>query len=78
MFSALKPKGIGVLGGFAITREAYWHLFKEPDLRATLENVFSRLDPENLEQLAAKGREAGLQSCNRRCRSRPSTSLGGM
>ncbi len=58
MFSALKPKGVGVLDGFAITTDAYWRLLKEQNLRAKLENIFASLDPENLEQLAARGHEA--------------------
>ena len=58
MFSALKPKGVGVLDGFAITTDAYWRLLEEQHLRAKLENIFASLDPENLEQLAARGHEA--------------------
>ena len=58
LFSALKPKGVGVLDGFAITTDAYWRLLEEQNLRAQLETIFSNLDPENLEQLAAKGHEA--------------------
>jgi len=58
MFSQLKPKGVGVLDGFAITTDAYWRLLEERDLRAELEKTFASLDPENLEQLAAKGHEA--------------------
>jgi pyruvate,water dikinase len=58
MFSALKPQGVGVLDGFAITTDAYWRLLEEQDLRASLEKLFLILDPENLEQLAAKGHEA--------------------
>ncbi|MBZ5661573.1 MAG: phosphoenolpyruvate synthase [Acidobacteriia bacterium] len=58
MFSALKTKGVGVLDGFAVTTDSYWRLLEEQDLRAKLEGLFSNLDPENLEQLAAKGHEA--------------------
>ena len=58
LFTALKPKGVGVLDGLAITTDAYWRLLEEQDLRAQLESIFSNLDPENLEQLAAKGHEA--------------------
>ncbi|MGA8144011.1 MAG: phosphoenolpyruvate synthase [Candidatus Acidiferrales bacterium] len=58
LFTALKPKGVGVLDGLAITTDAYWRLLEEQDLRAQLEAIFSNLDPENLEQLAAKGHEA--------------------
>jgi pyruvate,water dikinase len=58
MFSALKPKGVGVLDGFALTTDAYWRLLEEQNLRAELERIFASFDPENLEQLAAKGHEA--------------------
>ncbi len=61
LFSALKPKGVGVLDGFALTTAAYWRLLEEGELRARLEKIFSNLDPENLEQLAAKGHEARTQ-----------------
>lgn len=61
MFSELKPKGVGVLDGFAITTDAYWRLLEEQNLRTKLENIFLSLDPENLEQLAAKGHEARTQ-----------------
>ena len=61
LFSALKPKGVGVLDGFALTTDAYWRLLEEQGLRAKLEKIFSNLDPENLEQLAAKGHEARTQ-----------------
>ena len=43
MFNALKPKGVGVLDGFAITTDAYWRLLEEQNLRAKLENVFANL-----------------------------------
>ena len=58
MFSTLKTKGIGVLDGFAVTTEAYWRLLEQQNLRAKLERIFAKLDPEDLEQLAAKGHEA--------------------
>lgn len=58
MFIALKPKGVGVLDGFAITTDSYWRLLAEQGLRQKLEALFSKMDPENLEQLAAKGSQA--------------------
>lgn len=58
LFSALKPKSIGVLDGFAITTDAYWLLLGQRRLRQELEGVFSTLDPENLESLAAAGHAA--------------------
>jgi pyruvate, water dikinase len=61
MFRALKPKGVGVLDGFAITTDSYWRLLAEQGLRGKLEAIFSNLDPENLEQLALKGHEARAQ-----------------
>ncbi len=61
MFSALKQKGVGVLDGFAITTDAYWRLLAEHNLRERLENIFSNLDPENLEDLAKKGHDARTQ-----------------
>lgn len=57
LFTALKPKGVGVLDGFAITTDAYWRLLEEQGLRGQLEKIFLGLDSENLEQLAAKGHE---------------------
>jgi pyruvate, water dikinase len=58
LFSALKPRGIGVLDGFAITTDAYWLLLEQGGLREKLETVFSNLDPENLQKLAAAGHAA--------------------
>ena len=61
LFSALKPKGVGVLDGFAVTTDAYWLLLNEQGLRGKLESIFANLDPENLEQLASAGHEARTQ-----------------
>ena len=58
MFRALRPLGVGVLDGFAITTDGYWLLLKENDLRSRLEKIFQNLDPENLSQLAVAGQAA--------------------
>jgi len=58
LFSALKPVGVGVLDGFAVTTEAYWLLLQEAGLQRKLAAIFSKLDPENLENLAASGHAA--------------------
>lgn len=58
LFNALAAKGVGVLDGFAITTNAYWRLLQEHDLRTKLESLFSKFDPENLDQLAATGHAA--------------------
>ena len=55
LFVALKPEGVGVLDGFAITTEAYWRHLEEQNLRGKLEDVLSNLDPDDLVQLAEAG-----------------------
>jgi pyruvate,water dikinase len=58
LFNALTIKGVGVLDGFAVTTDAYWRLLQEQRLREELEELFTKLDAENLEQLAASGHAA--------------------
>jgi pyruvate,water dikinase len=58
LFNALKPQGVGVLDGFAVTSEAYWRLLDEGGLRAKLTALFEKFDPENMDQLAERGQAA--------------------
>lgn len=58
LFKALKPQGVGVVDGFAITSDAYWHLLDQAGLRSKLEALFERFDPENVEQLGERGHAA--------------------
>ena len=58
MFNALKPKGVGVTDGFATTAAAYWKLLEQENLRGRLQSIFSNLDVENAERLAASGHAA--------------------
>src|SRR5579871_6216809 len=58
MFNALKPKGVRLLDGFAITADAYRHFLVHEDLESRLRSIFSNLDPENVEQLAIRGHAA--------------------
>ena len=58
LFGALRPLGVGVLDGFAVTTDGYWLLLKESDLRQRLEKIFKGLDPEDLNQLAIAGQAA--------------------
>jgi pyruvate, water dikinase len=58
LFAALKPKAVGVLDGFAVTTDAYWRLLEEKGLRGKLEKALSKLDPEDLQQLASTGHVA--------------------
>ena len=58
LFKALKPQGVGVLDGFAITADAYWRLLDQAGLRSKLESLFEKFDAENVEQLAERGHAA--------------------
>ncbi|HXE62702.1 MAG TPA: phosphoenolpyruvate synthase [Bryobacteraceae bacterium] len=58
LFRALKPQGVGVLDGFAITSEAYWLLLDQAGLRGKLEALFQKFDPENVEELTERGHAA--------------------
>src|SRR5450759_5507048 len=58
LFRALKPKGVGVLDGFATTSDAYRHLLGTNGLEQRLRSVFSPFDPENLVELSRRGQAA--------------------
>jgi pyruvate,water dikinase len=58
LFHALKPKGVGVLDGFATTASAYRHLVATNRLDDRLRSIFSSFDAENLPELARRGQAA--------------------
>ena len=58
LFRALKPKGIGVIDGFATTADAYRRLLREGRLQERLRTIFTALDAENLDELARAGHAA--------------------
>jgi len=58
MYRALKPKGVGVLDGFATTAQAYRDLLGTNGLGERLRAIFSSFDPENLVELARRGESA--------------------
>jgi pyruvate, water dikinase len=58
MFNALKPKGVGVLDGFATTAVAYRRMLAEDELEQRLRAIFAGLDVEDVERLAASGHAA--------------------
>jgi pyruvate,water dikinase len=58
LFRALRPKGVGVLDGFATTAEAYWLLLATGGLEERLRSIFAGLDAENLAELSRCGQEA--------------------
>ena len=65
LFRALRPKGVGVLDGFATTAEAYRRLLATNGLEARLREIFSPFDPEDLDELsrrAAAARAAVLET----------------
>ncbi|HET7221450.1 MAG TPA: phosphoenolpyruvate synthase [Vicinamibacterales bacterium] len=58
LFRALKPKGVGVVDGFATTARAYRRLLAERGLEERLRTIFSGVDVENLNELASCGEAA--------------------
>src|SRR5689334_1666212 len=58
LFKALRSEGLGVVDGFATTADAYWRLLCERGLRESLESIFTKLDPDDLSQLARRGHDA--------------------
>ena len=58
LFRALKPRGVGVLDGFATTAHAYHRLLATNGLEARLRAIFSPVDPEDLAQLSLRGTTA--------------------
>jgi pyruvate,water dikinase len=58
LFNALKPRGVGVIDGFATTAEAYRRMLAEKGLEDRLRKIFSDFDPEDVNQLAERGHAA--------------------
>jgi pyruvate, water dikinase len=58
LFRALKPRGVGVVDGFATTADAYRRLLQEGGLEERLRAIFTGLDAENLDALARAGHAA--------------------
>ncbi len=57
LFNRLKPLGLGVLDGFALTAQAYRDFLDATGLRTRLEAKLNGLKPENLASLALCGAE---------------------
>ena len=55
LFRALKPKGVGVLDGFATTADAYRRLLDTAGLDGRLRAIFDAFDPEDLADLSRRG-----------------------
>src|SRR6266511_1550170 len=58
LFNALKPLAVGALDGFAITADAYRRLLIERNLEFQLRSLLSDFDPEDVNELAARGHAA--------------------
>ena len=58
LFNALKPMGVGALDGFATTADAYRRLLIERNLEFQLRSLLSDFDPEDVDELAARGHAA--------------------
>jgi pyruvate,water dikinase len=58
LFRHLKPRGVGVVDGFATTADAYRLLLAERNLGERLHTLLTGFDPEDLEELARRGHAA--------------------
>jgi pyruvate, water dikinase len=58
LFNSLKPKGVGVMDGFATTADAYWSLLAEGQLEYELRSLVSDFDHEDVEELKRRGHAA--------------------
>ncbi|MBN9387662.1 MAG: phosphoenolpyruvate synthase [Chloroflexi bacterium] len=58
LFNNLRPLGINVPDGFAITAESYRQFLKQNDLESRLRAIFANLDFEDVNELAKRGSQA--------------------
>jgi pyruvate, water dikinase len=58
MLRALKPRGVGVLDGFAMTASGYRRLLAIGNLEQRLRAIFETFDPDNLIELERRGAAA--------------------
>lgn len=58
LFNSLKPKGVGVVDGFATTADAYRALLAEGELEYELRSLVSDFDHEDVEELRRRGHAA--------------------
>jgi pyruvate,water dikinase len=57
MIQNLKPEGILIPPGFAVTSKAYQHHLKSNNLEEKIENLLQKLDKKNLKEFAQIGKE---------------------
>jgi pyruvate,water dikinase len=58
LFNSLRPKGVGVLDGFATTADAYRALLAQGELEYELRSLVSDFDVEDVEELKERGHAA--------------------
>ena len=58
LFNSLKPKGVGVLDGFATTADAYRSLLAQGELEYELRSLLSAFDHEDVDELRRVGHAA--------------------
>ena len=58
LFNALKPKGMGVLDGFATTADAYRALLAQGNLEYELRSLLSDFDHDDVKELGIRGHAA--------------------
>lgn len=58
MVRELSAQGVRVPNGFAITAQAYRHVLDRADAWPRLKQVLAGLDPDNVDDLAARARQA--------------------
>jgi pyruvate,water dikinase len=58
LFNSLKPKGVGVVDGFATTADAYRALLAQGELEYELRSLVSDFDHEDVEELRRRGHAA--------------------
>ena len=56
MYNHLKPKGINIPNGFAITAKAYFTFLEEAGLKAKMEKLFRHLNVKNINNLQKTGK----------------------
>lgn len=64
LFNSLKPKGVGVIDGFATTADAYHALLAEGQLEYELRSLVSDFDHEDVEEPRRRGHAARVAILN--------------
>lgn len=57
MFRQLKPKGVSVPDGFAVTAQAYFYLLEKSGLKKQMRAILKDLDTSNIDNLKSRGHQ---------------------